>query len=475
MNKTLLLLLPLLLATSAFATSYPATNTVFNEAGLLPNTAWMVSVYSIQNTTNAISPFTQNTVTSNSITTNTIPNGQWFFIASYNGIYINQTVNVGVNNNFNFNYAPSTNSLNVNNATYLSCISTNFNQAHTYYGSAFSSLCVNMTGSISSSARGLQSQVIGAPFSANLTIYINLLGYFEYIINNGTQQYGVNNCQSASNCTSNNPNYDTIPQSLWVGMSPETFVQAYNITIFNHTIASSPSITNNQQLIFNKTYKGAILYSDLIDISPIEYQMLDGNLTPNNFVSFVQSNDGSFYNTTLVYNTTLSLWTYSAQAVGGVIATLVNWGGQAWDKITFNLPEYIYNCITNSCNGHANIYPSGLLISKQNFAALNNVETSVSVSKSIPIILNGIQNYKTTQSYPLYVSYAYPNTACNSGGITLVGICIQSGQTGMLGFNKYIDDTYEPQVVTNEFLSTTVVAIFGYAMLIYIVKKFNGE
>ena len=421
--------------------------------------------------------FSGNTLASNAITTNTIPLGAYFFIASYNGIYINQTVNVGGNNNFNFNYVPSTyNNIYVGNYTYFYCLSLNTSQSINYYGS---SICVSYTGNISPSAQGLQSQVIGAPFSANLTIYINPEGYFEYIINNGTYYNnafpsgmlnqtlinGLSNTGTASingqlytkaqlqcilngNCKAN---FDQIPQSLWLNTPPGTLSTPFNFSILGHTVFSSiNSSGNSTSVIANGTYKGAILYSDLIDISPIEYQMLDGNLTPNNFVGFIYPNAGSFYNTTLIY----LLHPTTAQIATDWLGIAATWLA----KYYTGLVGYV---LTAS--------------SKTNVGAINNAESSISVSSSIPIILNGIKNYNTSAyQYPLYVSYAYPDALCQLGQLNL-GVCIKSGQTGMFGFNNYIDNTYQYQITTNKFLTDAVPAIFVFAILIIIVKKFNGE
>ena len=45
----------------------------------------------------------------------------------------------------------------------------------------------------------------------------------------------------------------------------------------------------------------------------------------------------------------------------------------------------------------------------------------------------------------------------------------------MLDFNNYIDGVYAPSILMSQFLGTDVPLILGFALIILIIKKINGE
>lgn len=442
------------IAFALLITLVSASNTIFIRTGIPSNTLWKVYV----SQTGQASPYNQNfnviiSGTSNSLSTNALSSGllpqAYLYVAGYSigGVYTYNYGFVNVDSNIYHinivNFTPSSNNL---NPIYASC---NHNQ----------STCSPVTGTLGVNTSTLQNHVIGPPYSANLTVYINPAGYYEYIVQN--ESLGDNPATKIS-------------QNLYVNIQPGQLISnQINLTFLGKQYTLG-AVAKNTSAIKNSTYQGAILYSGLIDISPIEYAMLGGNLTPQNFANFVYTNDASFYNTTLIYNIGLPSTCSANYNLGEVITSFTcqleaSAGSLLQSDVNTGLS-------TLSILGHAGILPLGLVLNGAKLTGLTNLndaETQAPITQSIPILLNNIPN--STLSYPMYVSYAYPNALCQLGELNPTGICIQSGQKGMLAFNNYIDDTYAPQIETNQFLTINAVAILGFALVMLIVKKINGE
>lgn len=420
MKKILLLtLLSLMLIGIVSAQS----NTIFTENGLSANTVWNVNVYSIQNAN-----FNRNfNTSSNSITTNIIPSGSiypYFFVASApSEPLITGIVNVGSANPIRFSTSSTTNS--ITTVLYQFCSQFGISTA-TFVA------CETEDGAPPNNASSLQSQVIGPPFAANLTIYINQEGYYEYVINNGTS---------------------TVSPSLYENIQPgELVLPQINLTG-----------TSNQKKL-NSSYIGSIFYSQQIDISPIEYDQIQANLTPYNFFYWVEQNSPAFYNTTLVYQiSNNSILKGVVLVTTSIPTTLIDLGGCAIEN---SFP--VLGILTNTLG--ANCLKTGNAV-KAAAESLINGEVSVPVTTSIPIALDGIPS--STRNYNFYVTYAYPNLNCLSEVIN--GICTQSGTQGMLAFNNYVDNTYAPQVAESQFMNTSVPILLILTLSLFIIKKMNGD
>jgi hypothetical protein len=375
--------------------------------------------------------------TANSITTNSfdslyatlgIQQSSFAYIGSYTDI---SGVHTLIQSGFNFasnNIVNFTSNNNTINASFVSCNSGGF-------------ICVPVVGNLAiSNVSTLQNHVLGAPYSGNLTIYINPAGYYEYIITNGTTE---------------------VPASLYINTPPGQLDNQVNYSFFGmHYVGNLFNISSN--VITNSTYKGSIFYSQLIDISPLEYDMLGGNLTPSSYTDYIYNNELSFYNTTLVFN--LSATSGCSLKPTGFFGGIENWltGAKcALTQFALNINFQLINLITGGHNTQVN---------------LNNAESSVSPSVAIPIVLNNIQN--ASRAYPLYVSYAYPGICLgDTAGQALKdwGTCLYSEQTGMMNFNNYVDGIYAPSIQMSEFLGTDVPLILGFALIMLIIKKINGE
>ena len=419
MNK--LILIPIAFA-MLMAVAGASSPTVFIENGLTTGTQWQVYVSYAHSPSsfNVVLSGTAN-IPSNSLSTNALNASSlsqtYLYVAGYSvgGIYTYLTgyVNVGYNQIIYFN--PNANTT---NATFHSC---SHNQ----------SICSPLTGSIVTlNVSQLQNHVLGPPYSANLTIYINPAGYYEYV---------VQNASIGSNSKTE------LPQSLYLNTQPGELTNQLNLSFFGKEYELGNLNSNTSNALINSKAQAEVFYSGLIDISPIEYDMLGGNLTPQTFTNFVYGNEGSFYNTTLFYNLT----TNAKQS------------------------SFLFGFFQWSINTGLSLLSGGLSdISLSGFAGLPYAETSTSITQAIPAMLATIPN--TTLSYPIYVSYAYPNFICQVGQLNL-GICIESGQKGMIDFNNYIDDTYAPSILMSQFLTEDVTLILGFALIIVIVKKINGE
>lgn len=390
----------------------PTSNTVFIENGLTSNTFWNVNVYSFQTTS-----YNHNfNTTGNTITTNVIPFGSYFFTASTSNKLFYGALLVGANNLVNFVTSPVNTS--VSTSSFSSCISLGAN------------VCVPFQGNVPVNATGLQNKVIGPPYSANLTIYLNQQGFFEYIINNGTS---------------------VVQPSLFQNIPPgELILPQLNLTSFNKVYSSSFNslVTNTPKL--NSSYVGAIYYSQLIDIAPIERQMLEANLTPYSFFYWSELNSPFFYNTTLVFQTRNP----------GIISSAI--------LGTSSITALLTGLAINPVFGLLSI--PVLSTAKQTVLTTIQGEISVPQASAIPISLSNIPN--ATRGYQLYVDYAYPNVFCLAQLVN--GICVQHGVQGMLNFNTYFDNTYAPQVALSQFMTQGIPELFIITFALFIIKKLNG-
>lgn len=408
---TKLILIPIAIALLV-GLSGATSNTAFNRYGIATGTYWEVNIFP---TYNATVPFeTENLFsTANSISTNVIPaygvlsSLSYSYIAGYNTImtspgsflYTRGYVNVGSNTVVDF--APT------NASIYPSFYSCN---------SGFST-CIPVTGNLTANITSLTNKP-NSNYASQLTIYLNPAGYFEYIVN---QTSGL----------SSNPN-------LYATIVPGQLVyQTANLSKINSSVSSNAI-----------HYGGSIFYSGLIDISPLEYEAQNSTLTVTQFRGFVYNYMGSFYNTSMFFNTKVGFW-------GGIY----NWFANLW-----NNQNYATNC-------------QGLKLNcpnvKNTTAKLQGAyEISISPEDSIPLAFAGINSTSL-----MNLSYAVPSSYCTTNHF-YQGLCIESGisgNQGMTDFNTYFDTIYAPQYLMGQFLSIDVAIILGYAFLIVIVKKINGE
>jgi hypothetical protein len=116
----------------------------------------------------------------------------------------------------------------------------------------------------------IESPTISSTNTANMVIYLNPAGYFEFAISNNTQTDIFSNA------------------ALYQNTAPDQSI-LFPISQVN---SSSPL-----------TFQGIIFYASApnLDITPLENDMLQGNgLTPSNFENFVGNNVNYFYNSTVI-------------------------------------------------------------------------------------------------------------------------------------------------------------------------------
>ena len=124
-------------------------------------------------------------------------------------------------------------------------------------------LCYGDTGNNGNNPNDLVSQQYcqSIIYCANLVIYLNQGGYFEYAIDHD------------NNFFINNP-------GVYQNVAPDTSV--YNL--YNDYLQVLSASTTPQYLgIQNFTYEGTIFYSNIIDIYPLEEQAQAGNLSIGGF------------------------------------------------------------------------------------------------------------------------------------------------------------------------------------------------
>lgn len=403
-----------------------ASNTIFIETGLPANTFWNVNVWTYQNST-----FNHNFNTSSSNTISVaIPTGSYYYTISTNSAYptsiISGKVSVGGTMYVNFNAIISANS--VSSSTYNYCSPSQI--------SLGPGACISYEGAVPNNATQLQSTTPPNGYSANLTIYVNPAGYYEYVLTNSTTV--------------------AIQPQIYQNVLPGDMVlPPINLTNFNKLYYNSFNslVSNTVRAPLNSSYTGAIFYSQQIDISPIEWEAQGLNntqLTPQNFFYFVEQNSPSFANTTLIFHTN------NLSIIGqGILAT----------------PDYVTELSGILTGGPVGFALGGIIINSLKQTVLKGAygEVSTSAQVAIPVAFANMQNTKL----PLFVSYAYPNNFCISQYIN--GICIEKGSAGMLDFNNYIDTQYAPEILQSQFVSYGVGEIMMMLISIVFIKRLNGD
>ena len=272
------------------------------------------------------------------------------------------------------------------------------------------STCYGNTGNSDLNPNNIGSNPTCSIYCANMTIYFNPAGFFEYAIDDG------------NNLFLSNP-------TLYQNTAPDYSV--YNL--YNDYI-NATQVAGQNFGMKNFTYEGAIFYSGLIDISPVESRANSGNLTIADFLSFVQQNQQSFDNTTVI------LKTPDLQISGTAIeATIINGLQDSIIPFTFFIAS-----LTN---------PAG------------------QVQQVTNIVSNNVAYINTTQVTVPLVASLYPNT----GGYIQVFYDYEGSYVDENTFNQNFDQFDSPQLAAYNFITNTAPLLLLITVLLFIVSKVNGE
>jgi len=268
----------------------------------------------------------------------------------------------------------------------------------------------------------LNSNIFPQIYSAGLIIYLNPAGYFEFILSNSTSY------KSSSFFSSN----------LYENTAPDMYM----------TIPLN--VTNFIQNTSDYTYQGAIFYTPVIDISPLEDCILGvvGCLNPSSSTNSTGlTSDGLFtflsqspitYNTTIVYST---------------LPTLTS---------------FLYNSFIDAVNIGAKIGVSVIIPSASSLVPLsysnpmaNNFEYITPQQNAIALLSS---QYNSPN--PLAVYFDLNNGLLSSK---------PNSQSALYQFNTYYDNQYSSNQALNYFFYNGLGLILGYTIIIYILIKINGE
>ncbi|MEM3845714.1 MAG: hypothetical protein QXU98_08435 [Candidatus Parvarchaeota archaeon] len=154
-------------------------------------------------------------------------------------------------------------------------------------------------------------------YAANMTIYLNPAGYFEFAIANS----------STNDIFSTNP-------------------QLYQNTLPDQSILAELNISNENN---QTTFSGIIFYASAteLDISPIENVILNGNgqLTQSMFLNYVESNIDAFYNATTIVQSPgcSSIISLTTNSVTNTATSPISYASPL-----FGIIELVTNAISNS-------------------------------------------------------------------------------------------------------------------------------
>ncbi|MHB1764758.1 MAG: hypothetical protein ACYCS1_04365 [Gammaproteobacteria bacterium] len=307
-----------------------------------------------------------------------------------------------------------------------SCITNTSINPTPYFSSAFSS-CYQNIGNNSFNPNNISTPPNCSIYCANMVIYLNPAGFFEYALDNGT------------NLFNNNPSiYENVPPDYSVYSMYNDYLNVTSLAMLYLNPSSVSSITSSPVALGMKnfTYEGSIFYSGLVNIYPLEQEANQGNLTISEFLMFVQENQVDFYNTTIILQTPF-LQVSGAAITSSIITSLE----QSVIPLVF-LPTTITN-------------PQGASQQVTDILS-NNVAYINTTSVTVPLVAS---YYPNDNGY-IKVSYNYEGQFLGDNYQT---------------FNQYFDQYYAPQLVTYYFITNTAPLLLLITVLLFIISKLNGE
>ena len=309
---------------------------------------------------------------------------------------------------------------NTGNQNYTNNTLTNYIYVNSPTAGAFTTTTTYTTSSSSTTTipnniNSLNSNAFPSVYSAGLIIYLNPAGYFEYVL---------------SNSTSYKPNTDFYSSNLYENTAPDMYT------------ATPLNATNLIQNTSNYNYEGAIFYTPIIDISPLEDCILGisgcsnpaggGNangLTPNGLFTFL-SQTPITYNTTIVYSIAPTLASFLVKSEFDVAGIAI-------------APFLLLPSISNP-------------LSSNNFEYISPQQNAIA-SLASQYNSNPLAVYFDANALGLGTLSSKPNS-----------------QTALYEFDNYYNNIYQPNADENAFFSNLVI-ILGYTILIYILIKINGD
>lgn len=277
------------------------------------------------------------------------------------------------------------------------------------------------TTTIPNNINSLNSNAFPSVYSAGLIIYLNPAGYFEYVL---------------SNSTSYKLNTDFYSSNLYENTAPDMYT------------ATPLNATNLIQNTSNYNYEGAIFYTPIIDISPLEDCILGisgcsnpsgGNangLTPNGLFTFL-SQTPIAYNTTVVYSTPPTLASF-------LVKSFTDGFDVAGTAVAPFLSSFLLPSISNP-------------LSSNNFEYISPQQNAIA-ALATKYNSNPLAVYFDANALGLGTLSSKPNS-----------------QTALYEFDNYYNNIYQPNADEDTFIFSNLAVILGYTILIYILIKINGD
>jgi hypothetical protein len=356
-----------------------------------------------------------------------------YSISTYNNqlnasLYINQVLIANTSTSNNYTQVATggytvvlntTGNQNYTNNTLANYIYVNSPTAGAFTTTTTYTTSSSSTTTIPNNINSLNSNAFPSVYSAGLIIYLNPAGYFEYVL---------------SNSTSYKLNTDFYSSNLYENTAPDMYT------------ATPLNATNLIQNTSNYNYEGAIFYTPIIDISPLEDCILGvsgcsnpsgGNangLTPNGLFTFL-SQTPIAYNTTVVYSTSPTLASF-----------LVKSFTDGFDITGIAVAPFLSSFLLPSISNP---------LSSNNFEYISPQQNAIA-SLATQYNSNPLAVYFDANALGLGTLSSKPNS-----------------QTALYEFDNYYNNIYQPNVDEDAFFSNLIV-ILVYHINIYLIK-INGD
>ena len=280
-------------------------------------------------------------------------------------------------------------------------------------------LCNTLTFSPLTSSQ-IESPTLSSTNTADMIIYLNPAGYFEFAISNNTQ----------TNVFSNTALYqNTAPdQSILFPMS---------------------QLSNKN----SPTFQGIVLYASAtnLDLTPLEYDMLQGNgLTPSEFTNYVQNNINSFYNSTIIVSNANS---NNCNGVSAIWCSIVDFLNPSTN------PQNITTIALNAV-----FPPASIVLGAINAGNALSLQQNYNYFAESPSQSVQFYSEQTNSVEPYSVSFNFEGNMI-SGTTTA---------EQLYAFNKDYDNVFLLNYYQNQYYTTVIPTLFFLTFIIILLLAFNG-
>ena len=266
----------------------------------------------------------------------------------------------------------------------------------------------------------IESPSLSSTNTADMIIYLNPAGYFEFAISNNTQ----------TNIFSNT--------ALYQNTAPD---QSILFPLNQLSNKNSP------------TFQGIVFYASAtnLDLTPLETDMLQGNgLTPSEFVNYAENNINSLYNSTIIVSNAES--SNPCNGVGAIWCSIVDFINPSTN------PQNITTIALDTI-----FPPASIVLGVINTGNALSLQQNYNYFAESPSQSVQFYSEQTNSVEPYSVSF-------NFEGNMLSGTTTDQ----LYEFNQYYDNVFLLNYYQNQYYTTVIPTLFFLPFIVILLLAFNG-